>query len=111
MAGKVLYKIVFLNHGKVYELYARRVASAGLYGFIEIGDLVFSQDNQLVVDPVEEKIREEFADVEVLHLPFHSVLRVEQVKRRGQCAIRDHESGEKFVSNIARFPGPGPHRN
>ena len=39
--SKTLYKVTFLNHGKVYELYARRVDSGRLWGFVEVADLVF----------------------------------------------------------------------
>lgn len=102
MSKKVLYKVLFLNHGKVYELYADGVTSSGLYGFIEISGLQFN-DEGVVIDPTEDRIREEFADSEVLHVPMHSVLRVEQVKTRGQNKIRDRESGEK----VTPFPLPG----
>jgi hypothetical protein len=86
MADKRLYKIIFLNQGKVYELFSEGVASSGLWGFIE-----------LVVDPTEEKMREEFGSARVLHLPIQSVLRVEEVEQRGKCLIRDRESGEKVT--------------
>lgn len=97
MAEKRLYKVVFLNNGKVYELYARGVASSGLWGFIEVSQLVFETTAGLVVDPTEEKMRQEFEDARVLHLPIQSVLRVEEVDKRGQCLIRDRESGEKVT--------------
>lgn len=96
MTNAVLYKVIFLNHGKVYELYAGGVTSSGLYGFIEISDLQFSEEGVLI-DPAEDRIREEFSESEVLHLPMHSVVRIEQVKKRGQCKIRDRESGEKVT--------------
>ena len=41
MATKALYKVIFLNHGKVYELYSESVGTSGLWGFIEISELVF----------------------------------------------------------------------
>ena len=97
MSDKQIYKVVALLQGKVYELYARGVTSSGLFGFVEISDLLFDTGQQTVIDPAEERIREEFADTEVLHVPINSVLRVEQVKRRGQCVIRDRESGEKVT--------------
>ena len=31
--SKPLYKVTFLNHGKVYELYARHVGGSSLWGF------------------------------------------------------------------------------
>ncbi len=106
MAKQHLYKIVFLNHGKVYELYSRGVSSSGLWGFLEVSELVFEDGDSLVIDPAEEKMREEFDGVSVLHLPIQSVLRVEEVKKRGQAVIRDRESGEK----VTPFPVPAPGR-
>src|SRR5210317_1291456 len=97
MAEKRLYKIIFLNNGKVYELFSEGVTSSGLWGFIEVSDLVFNTKEGLVVDPTEEKMREEFKSARVLHLPIQSVLRVEEVEKRGKCLIRDRESGEKVT--------------
>ncbi len=107
IADKPLYKIIFLNQGKVYELYSEGVTSSGLWGFIEVSDLVFESGEGLVVDPTEEKMRQEFAGARVLHLPIQSVLRVEEVEKRGQCLIRDRESGEK----VTPFPVSPPNRS
>lgn len=96
-----LFKISFLNQGRVYELYARRVGASGVLGFTEIADLMFEQSG-LVVDPTEERLREEFRDTRVLHLPMHAVLRIEEVDRRGPLAIRDAATGEKIMP----FPAP-----
>lgn len=101
-----MYKLVFFNHGKVYELFARRVDSSHLYGFIEASDLVFDADSRVVVDPTEERLRAEFADTEKLMLPLQSVIRIEQVNKRGKCAIRDRTSGEK----VTQLPLDGPGR-
>ena len=103
-----MFRIAFLNHGKVYELFCTGVCSSGLMGFVEVSGLIFGEKNSLVVDPTEEKMRDEFDGVEVLHLPMHSVLRVEQVKKKGQAVIRDRESGEK----VTPFPlQPGSRTN
>ena len=68
-----------------------------------VSDLVFeSAADALVIDPTEEKLREEFKDTRVLHLPMQSVVRVEEVEKRGTLAIRDGTSGEK----ITPFPMP-----
>ncbi|MCD9033744.1 DUF1820 family protein [Luteimonas sp. Y-2-2-4F] len=105
--SKALYKVSFLSHGKVYELYARRVASGSLWGFVEVAELVFDVHDGLVVDPTEERLRAEFGDTRVLHLPMQAVLRVEEVERKGQSAIRDAESGERVVTP---FPLPAKPR-
>jgi hypothetical protein len=103
MSSKHLYRVIFHNHGKVYELYARGAGSSGMYGFVEVSDLVFGDSEGLVIDPTEERMRDEFKDVKVLHLPMHSVVRIEEVESRGTCIIRDRESGEK----VTPFPVPG----
>lgn len=102
MSKESLFKIVFLNHGKVYELYAEGVVSSGLWGFIEVSDLVFETSDGIVVDPTEEKMRDEFSGARAMHLPIQSVLRVEEVEKRGKCLIRDRQSGEK----VTPFPMP-----
>jgi hypothetical protein len=102
MAKEKLYRVAFLNHGKVYELFCSGVCTSGLLGFVEVSGLMFSEKDSLVVDPTEEKMRDEFEGVEVLHLPMHSVLRVEEVRKKGQAIIRDRESGEK----VTPFPIP-----
>ena len=97
MAKEKLYRVAFLNHGKVYELFCTGVCTSGLLGFVEVSGLEFAEKDSLVVDPTEEKMRDEFAGVEILHLPMHSVLRVEQVRKKGPAVIRDRESGEKVT--------------
>ncbi|MBS7458072.1 DUF1820 family protein [Coralloluteibacterium stylophorae] len=108
MSQKPLYKITFLNAGKIYELYARRVAGSALWGFTEVAELVFDTREGVVVDPTEERLRDEFAGTRVLHLPMQSVVRVEEVERRGQLAIRDAATGEKVVTPFPMPPRQPP---
>ncbi len=103
MTGKTLYRVTFLSHGKVYALYARQVESGRLWGFVEVSDLVFDVHDGLVVDPTEERLRDEFAGTRTLHLPMQSVLRVEEVEKKGPSAIRDASTGEAVVTP---FPLP-----
>lgn len=105
---KELFRIAFLNHGKVYELFCTGVCTSGLWGFVEVSGLEFGDKKALVVDPTEERMRDEFDGVKVLHLPMHSVLRVEQVKKKGQAVIRDRKSGEK-VTPFPAQPGNRSH--
>ena len=101
--AKKLYKITFLNHGKVYELYARQVVSGALWGFTEVAELVFDVRDGVLVDPTEERLRDEFGNTRVLHLPMQSIVRIEEVEKKGQSAIRDALTGETVVTP---FPLP-----
>jgi len=106
MRSRKLYKVTFLNQGKVYELYARHVSASPLWGYTEIGELSFEPNaGGLVVDPTEERLRDEFKDTKVLHLPMHAVVRIEEVEKRGTLSIRDSGSGEKIMPFPMAPPG------
>ncbi len=97
MATSEIYRVSFLKHGKVYEMYCTDVSNSDLWGFVDLSGLVFGESDAVVVDPTEEKMRDEFEGVEVLCLPMHSILSIEQVKKRGKAVIRDRKSGEKVT--------------
>jgi hypothetical protein len=99
-AAKPIYKVIFLNQGKVYELYARQVSQTGaLFGFVEVEELVFDARKSVVVDPAEERIQLEFAGVKKTYLPMHYVLRIDEVEKQGTSKITAVEGG-----NVAQFP-------
>lgn len=101
MATSHIFKVMFVNQGKVYEIYARKVSHGALFGFIEVEELVFGERSSVVVDPVEEKIKSEFSGVKRTYLPLHSVLRIDEVKKQGVSKIMSIEGG-----NVAQFPMP-----
>ena len=96
-----LFKVVFHNQGLVYELYAKEVGQSGIFGFIEIQDLVFGASTTVVIDPSEDRLRTEFADVERIHVPMHSVIRIDEVEKQGTGRIVEAEGGK-----VAAFPVP-----
>lgn len=101
MATKPLYKIIFMNQGKVYEIYARSVGHGALFGFVEVEELVFGSRSSVVVDPSEEKIKTEFEGVKRTYLPMHAIMRIDEVDKEGASKISKFEGG-----NIAQFPVP-----
>ncbi len=99
-AASTLFKVIFVNQGKVYEIYARKVAQGRLFGFIEVEELVFGQRSTVVLDATEERIKAEFAGVKCTMLPMQSVLRIDEVRKQGVSRISALEPG----SNVAQFP-------
>ena len=83
MASSHIFKIMFVNQGKVYEVYARKVGQGRLFGFIEVEELVFGERTTVVLDPGEERIKSEFAGVKCTMLPMHSILRIDEVNVAG----------------------------
>lgn len=98
MASNHIFKVLFVNQGKVYEVYARKVSHGGLFGFVEVEELVFGERAGLVVDPSEERIKTEFEGVKRSFLPLHSVLRIDEVSKRGTSKI------SQFDGNVTPFP-------
>ena len=102
MAISHIFRIMFVNQGKVYEVYARRVSHGELFGFIEVEELVFGERATVVVDPTEERIKGEFDGVKRTYLPLHSILRIDEVKKQGVSKITALEGG----ANVSQFPVP-----
>jgi hypothetical protein len=100
MSNKTLYKIVFVSQGQVYEVYAREVSHGGLFGFIEVEELVFGERSSVVVDPSEERIKSEFENVKRTYLPMHSIIRIDEVDKQGTSKIT------KAEGNVTQFPSP-----
>jgi hypothetical protein len=101
MPAKPIYKVLFLNQGKVYEVYAKGVSHGSLFGFIEVEELVFGTRSSVVVDPSEEKIQTEFEGVKRTYLPMHSIIRIDEVDKQGTSKITPADGG-----NVAQFPVP-----
>jgi hypothetical protein len=103
MAEGSIYKVVFLNQGKVYEMYARSVGQSGIFGFIEIEGFLFGERSELVVDPTEETLKSEFKGVRRTNIPMHSIIRIDEVDKQGVNRITGKVSGE---ASVMPFPTP-----
>lgn len=102
MQKQSLYKVVFVNQGKVYEIYAREVAQSGMFGFIEISGFVFGEKSAVVIDPSEEKLKNEFQEVKRTYIPMHSLIRIDEVEKGGAAKITPMEGKS---DQVISFPG------
>ena len=87
MAKKNLFKVIFVNQGKVYEVYARGVSQSSMYGFVEVEDLSFGERSAVVIDPAEERLKTEFQGVKRTYIPMHAVVRIDEVETQGVAKI------------------------
>jgi len=101
MAEKTIFKVIFMNQGQIYEIYAREVGHGAMFGFVEVEELVFGERSTVVLDPSEEKIKTEFKGVKRTYLPMHSIVRIDEVDKQGTSKISRVEGG-----NVAQFPLP-----
>ncbi len=82
-----IFRVFYTNQGKAYEIYARKVEQADIYGFVVIEDLVFGEKSEFVVDPNEDALKNEFSGVKRLMIPYHSVSRIDEVEKEGQAKV------------------------
>ena len=92
-----IYKVTFLNKGKVYEVFVKQVYQSDLYGFIEIEDYMFDERSQVLVDPGEEKLKAEFSGVKRSFIPMQAVIRIDEVEKSGVSKITNGD-------NVSPFP-------
>jgi hypothetical protein len=97
---KSTFRILFLNHNKIYELYAHQVSQSQMGGFIEVGEIIFGEHSKLLIDPAEEKLKHEFGNVKHTYIPHFAVIRIDEVDRSGKNRILDNDG-----SSVTSFPG------
>lgn len=89
MTKQHLYRVNFINQGKIYEIYAQHVGASDMLGFIEVSHLQFGEKSSVVLDPGEESLKTEFQRVKRTYIPLHSVIRVDEVEKLGQAKITE----------------------
>ena len=97
-----IYKILFLNEGKVYEIFAKGISHGGLFGFVEVEGLIFGEKSTVVVDPAEETLKREFGGVERTYIPLHAVIRIDEVEKRGASKIHPVSESAGKVTALPR---------
>ncbi|WP_263264873.1 DUF1820 family protein [Pseudomonas sp. RIT-PI-S] len=99
-----IFKVIFLNQGQVFEMYAKHIYQSELWGFLEVEEFVFGERTQMIVDPSEEKLKAQFEGVVRSFVPVHSIVRIDEVERLGIAKI----SEARAVGNVMPFPVPMP---
>nr|VFK26448.1 MAG: hypothetical protein BECKMB1821G_GA0114241_102119 [Candidatus Kentron sp. MB]VFK30392.1 MAG: hypothetical protein BECKMB1821I_GA0114274_101530 [Candidatus Kentron sp. MB]VFK75198.1 MAG: hypothetical protein BECKMB1821H_GA0114242_101730 [Candidatus Kentron sp. MB] len=98
-----IFKVIFHNKRKIYELHAHQVSQSDMWGFVEIGEIIFGERSAMLVDPGEEKMKSEFSSVKRTYIPMHAIIRIDEVEKEGTNKIVP--LGEKG-SNVMPFPSP-----
>ncbi len=98
MSENTIYRISFVSAGEVYEIYAANVGQGGLFGFVEVEEILFGERSKLLIDSSEERLKTEFEGVQRTFIPMHAVLRIDEVEKAGRGRIT--EGSDK----VAPFP-------
>lgn len=107
MKNEAVYRVLFTQADKPYEVYARYISEETLMGFIEIEELVFNESASLLVDPGEEKMKLEFTNVKRCYIPMHAILRIDEVL----STTKANEVSNKRAGNVSHFPNKASSSN
>ena len=105
MKDRKIYRISFYNQGDIYELHAREIHQSNMYAFVEVEDIIFGERSSIVVDPAEERLKSEFADVNRTYIPLQAVIRIDEVAREGANKIIASNGNS---GTVTPFPPPRP---
>ena len=100
MASQSVYKIIFYNQGEIYEIYARDIYQSEMYGFIEVEEFIFGDEDKVILNPGEERLKTEFAGVKRSFIPMQAIIRIDEVERGGEGKVKEIKSTDK----VAQFP-------
>ncbi|HKJ83210.1 MAG TPA: DUF1820 family protein [Mariprofundaceae bacterium] len=91
MSRKRIYRIGFIHRDEIYEIYARGVGQSSMAGFVEVSDLLFGESSELLVDPSEERLKNEFNRIKRTYIPVHAILRIDEVEKEGHARVMEAE--------------------
>ncbi|WP_286236785.1 DUF1820 family protein [Neptuniibacter halophilus] len=101
-----IYRVIFVNQDQVFELYAKHVYQSDMWGFLEIEEFVFGNRSELLIDPGEEKLKNQFAGVKRSYIPSHAVIRIDEVEQEGIAKVSEAKG------TITAFPlTPAPKKD
>ncbi len=86
-----LYRVTYINKDKVYELYVEQVYSADMWGFVALEGFVFGSHTEMLIDPAEDRLQQEFSGVKRSFVPMQAIIQIDEVEQRGKARITDAE--------------------
>ena len=104
-----MYRVSFINQGKVYEVYVKHVSQPDLYGFVALEDFVFDTGSSILIDPVQKALQAEFEGVKRSYVPMHAVIRIDDVDKVGTAKVKPGAENGNVVTPFPLYGGPKTH--
>jgi len=75
-----------------------------MYAFMEVEGIIFGEHTELVVDPTEEKLKDDFTGVKRTFVPVHSIIRIDEVSKQETNKIVESDSGGHHPFPVTQPP-------
>ena len=82
----------------------RHVFQSDLWGFLEVEEFIFGERSQMIVDPAEEKLKNEFSAIKRSFIPMQSIVRIDEVEKEGTCKITEASPASSPGGNVRLIP-------
>jgi len=77
---KKLYKVIFVDEEKkIQTLHASVLNPSSFLGLIEVSDIVFIEQSDIIIAPDDGKLQAKFKNVERSYIPLNSIIRIDEV--------------------------------
>jgi len=97
-----IYKVIFRADHQIVEIYAKQVYQGDMFGFLVIEELVFDERSKTLIDPGQDKLKKEFAEVKRSFLPLQNIIRIDEVERVGPAKLSASQTNA--ATNIIHTP-------
>jgi hypothetical protein len=85
---KKLFKVMFIDEEKkVQTLHASNLNPSSFLGLVEVSDIVFIEQSELIITPDDGKLQEKFKNVEKSYIPLNSIVRIDEVMMEKETPI------------------------
>jgi len=85
---KKIFKVIFIDEDKkVQTLHATNLNPSSFLGLVEISDILFIEESELIISPDDGKLRDKFKNVERSYIPLNSIIRIDEVTMEKETPI------------------------
>jgi len=86
--NKKLYKIIFIDEDKkVQTIHASYLNPSSFLGLIEISDIVFIGQSDIIISPDDGKLKEVFKNVERSYIPLNYIVRIDEITMQKETPV------------------------
>ena len=86
--NKKLYKVVFIDEDKkVQTIHASYLNPSSFLGLIEISDIVFIGQSDIIISPDDGKPKEVFKNVERSYIPLNYIIRIDEITMQKETPV------------------------
>jgi len=106
-----IYRVIFNSQGDVYDLYTRYIYQSEMYGFVEVEELLFDENqiadakDEVAAKANFEKLKLAFTGVKRSFIPLPSIIRIDEMEKPG--VVKATQLTDDPTGNVRHFPSTG----